>query len=191
MDGDLDEAVETARLDLRGIRTADAPEVARVLGDPALHTFTGGVPDDVEELRARWARWAKGSPDPAVTWLNRVVWLRVEGRAVGTVQATVLPVPDSRFGRASGAGSAARQGEVAEFAEVAWVVGTQWQGHGIAKEAARGWVAWLRARGVGEVRAFIHPEHAASAAVARSAGLRPTAESRDGEVCWSTRGSSG
>ena len=188
MEGDLDEAVETARLDLRGIRVADAPEVARVLGDPALHTFTGGAPDRVEELRARWARWAKGSPEPGVTWLNRVVWLRAEGLAVGTVQATVLPAPAPLPGRASGAGFAPGHGEVAE---VAWVVGTAWQGRGIAREAARGWVAWLRARGVGEVRAFIHPGHGTSAAVARSAGLRPTAESRDGEVCWSTRGSSG
>lgn len=171
VNAELDEVVDTARLELRAIRMADAPEMARVLGDPALHTFTGGVPEDVEELQARWARWAKGAPDPAVTWLNRVVWLRAEDRPVGTVQATVF------------AAAAAGRGEVAE---VAWVVGTPWQGHGIAKEAAGGWVAWLRARGIGEVRAFIHPEHAASAAVARSAGLRPTAERRDDEVCWST-----
>ncbi len=44
-------------------------------------------------------------------------------------------------------------------------------------------VAWLDARGVAAIQAHIHPEHAASAAVARGAGLRPTAcESSHGRV---------
>jgi RimJ/RimL family protein N-acetyltransferase len=45
-------------------------------------------------------------------------------------------------------------------------------------------VGWLGARGVSSVEAHIHPRHAASAGVARRAGLMPTDEVADGEVVW-------
>lgn len=151
-----------ARVDLEPLRTEHAEEMAEVLGDPALHRFIGGVPDTAERLRARYARMTAGSPDPAVQWLNWVVRLRAERRLVGTVQATV-------------------EGGTAE---IAWVVGTPWQGRGIAVEAARALVAGLAAYGVRGVVAHIHPDHTASAAVARAAGLAPTGERRDGEVRW-------
>jgi len=84
----------------------------------------------------------------------------------GTVQATIT-----------------RSGEAGQ-AEIAWVVGTPWQGRGIATEAARGLVARLAERGTQVVIAHIHPDHQASAAVAAAARLSPTAERRDGEVLW-------
>jgi RimJ/RimL family protein N-acetyltransferase len=84
----------------------------------------------------------------------------------GTVQATIT----SRDGGLT--------------AEIAWVVGTPWQGRGIATEAATALVAWLDRRGVRTVVAHIHPDHAASAAVATAAGLTPTAHLHDGEVRW-------
>jgi RimJ/RimL family protein N-acetyltransferase len=59
-----------------------------------------------------------------------------------------------------------------------------WQGHGYAAEAAGALVAWLDSRGVTTVRAHIHPGHAASAAVARRAGLAPTGHVDDGEQLW-------
>ncbi|AZM90491.1 GNAT family N-acetyltransferase [Streptomyces sp. W1SF4] len=156
------ESVRTDRLDLVPLRVEDAEEMAGVLGDPDLHVFIGGEPEGVEELRARYVRWGAGSPDPGVAWCNWVVRLRAEGCLVGTVQATV------------GGGSA----------ELSWVVGTAWQGRGIASEAARGLVVWLREQGVGEVVAHVHPDHAASAAVAAAAGLAPTGRWQDGEVRW-------
>ncbi|WHM38157.1 GNAT family N-acetyltransferase [Streptomyces sp. BPTC-684] len=151
-----------ARVDLEPLRVEHAEEMAGVLGDPALHRFIGGAPDTVEQLRARYARMAAGSPDPAVHWLNWVIRLREEHRLVGTVQATV-------------------EGGTAE---IAWVVGTPWQGRGIAVEAARALVAGLAAYGVRSVVAHVHPDHTASAAVARAAGLAPTGERSDGEVRW-------
>ncbi|MFJ3882800.1 GNAT family N-acetyltransferase [Streptomyces sp. NPDC090077] len=154
--------MRTDRLDLVPLRVEDAEEMAVVLGDPALHVFIGGAPESVEELRARYVRWAAGSPDPAVSWCNWVVRLRAEGCLVGTVQATV------------GGGTA----------EVSWVVGTPWQGRGIAAEAAKGLVGWLRERGAGTVVAHVHPDHGASAAVAAAAGLAPTDRRQDGEVRW-------
>ena len=69
-------------------------------------------------------------------------------------------------------------------ADVAWVIGVPWQGRGFASEAAAALVAWLRAEGVRVVTAHVHPEHAASAAVAARAGLVPTDEIEDGERVW-------
>ncbi|MFF3645204.1 GNAT family N-acetyltransferase [Streptomyces sp. NPDC002564] len=157
--------IRTARLDLLPLRVGHAEEMAAVLGDPALHTFIGGAPDDADALRARYRRMLAGSPEPGVSWCNWVLKLRDGERAclIGTVQATV------------GADGSA---------EIAWVVGTPWQGHGFASEAARGLVAWLAERSVRTVVAHVHPGHAASAAVARAAGLAATDVVQDGEVRW-------
>ncbi|WP_405779636.1 GNAT family N-acetyltransferase [Streptomyces sp. NBC_00859] len=156
-------AFSTDRLDLLPLRVAYADEMAGVLADPGLHVFIGGAPPTVDELRARYARQAAGSPDPTVTWWNWVIRLRTAGALAGTLQATV-------------------QGPVAE---IAWVVGAEWQGRGIAKEAAAGLVALLgEVPGVREVVAHIHPGHRASAAVAGAVGLSPTGDRQDGEVRW-------
>lgn len=169
----------TARLDLLPLLVAHADEMAVVLSDPGLYTFIGGRPATADELRARYQRQLAGPPDPAVAWWNWVIRLRADDCLTGTVQATV-------------------EGRVAE---IAWVVGTPWQGRGIAKEAAtalRDHLAALPealpgafgafgapgAFGVREVIAHIHPDHAASAAVAGAVGLRPTGEWQDGEVRW-------
>ncbi len=162
----MTEPLRTPRLDLVPLRVEHAEEMAAVLADPALHTFIGGSPADPEALHARYERLVAGSPDPEVSWRNWVLRLRAEGCLVGTVQATV------------GAGNA----------EIAWVVGTPWQGLGLASEAARALVERLAGQaGVTTITAHIHPDHAASAAVARSAGLAPTEEWQDGEVRWRWR----
>ncbi|MET9515926.1 GNAT family N-acetyltransferase [Streptomyces sp. NPDC002994] len=157
------EGFTTARLDLLPLRVAYAEEMAVVLSDPGLHAFTGGAPASPQELRERYVRWVAGAPDAAVSWCNWVVRLRGEGCLVGTVQATVS----------------------ASSAEIAWVVGTPWQGRGIASEAASALVAWLaRGASVRTVVAHIHPDHHASAAVAAAAGLSPTERRQEGEVVW-------
>ncbi|MFC9682445.1 GNAT family N-acetyltransferase [Streptomyces sp. NPDC056948] len=160
------QAVRTARLDLLPLLVEHAEEMAAVLSDPALHTFIGGTPDTPQALRSRYQRMTAGSPDPAVSWLNWVIRLRDEACLTGTVQATVS---------LSGHGL---------IAEIAWVVGSPWQGRGIATEAARGLVDWLSRQPVHAVIAHIHPAHRASAAVAAAAGLTPTAEWHEGEIRW-------
>ncbi|MEV0785435.1 GNAT family N-acetyltransferase [Streptomyces sp. NPDC050423] len=155
----------TPRLDARPLRVAHADEMAAVLSDPALHTFTGGAPEDADALRIRYARQCAGSPDPAERWWNWVLAVRGEHRLAGYVQATVN-LTDAQ-------------------AEIAWVIGSGWQGRGYAKEAAVGLVAHLLDGGaVRTVVAHIHPDHAASAAVAAAAGLVRTEEWEDGEVRW-------
>ncbi|MFG2357978.1 GNAT family N-acetyltransferase [Streptomyces sp. NPDC048521] len=159
-------AVETDRLSLVPLAVEHADEMAEVLSDPALHVFIGGAPHSAQALRSRYERLVAGSPEPSQTWWNWVIRLREEQRLTGTVQATV---------------TAAERGYAAE---VAWVVGTPWQGRGIATEAARGLVAWLREQGVRVIRAHVHPDHHASAAVAAAAGLAPTDHWHDGEIRW-------
>jgi len=159
-------AILTERLDLVPLHVEHAEEMAAVLSDPALHMFIGGTPDTPQALRSRYRRMTAGSPDPGVSWLNWVIRLRAESCLTGTVQATVTPT---------------RHGTVAE---IAWVVGTPWQGRGIAGEAAQGLVAWLGRQPVHTVIAHIHPDHRASAAVATAAGLTPTDVWHDGEIRW-------
>lgn len=165
-------SIETRRLNLVPLAVEHAEEMAEVLADPALHVFIGGAPHSPQALRTRYERLVAGSPDPGVRWWNWVIRLREDARLAGTVQATL---------------SSAGHGWTAE---VAWVVGTPWQGRGIAAEAARGLVDRLRAYGVQAVRAHIHPDHHASAAVAAAAGLAPTGHRHEGEIRWETAAAS-
>jgi RimJ/RimL family protein N-acetyltransferase len=157
--------IPTRRLTLVPLSPEHADEMAAVLADPGLYTFTGGSPPTRQELRARYERWTAGSPDPDVSWCNWVIELRSPRCLAGTVQATI------------------RSGDE-PLAEVAWVVGTAWQGQGIATEAARALVTWLGYRSVRTAIAHIHPRHQASAAVAAAAGLTPTGQLEDGEMTW-------
>ncbi|HUD37645.1 MAG TPA: GNAT family N-acetyltransferase [Streptosporangiaceae bacterium] len=156
------EAISTSRLDLLPLRADHAEEMAVVLADADLYAFTGGSPPSVPALRARYERMIAGSADPEVSWCNWVIQHRDQRCLTGTVQATIT----------------------GPAAEVAWVVGTAWQGRGLGTEAARGLVAWLAERPVQEIIAHIHPRHEASARVAAAVGLSPTNEWQDGERRW-------
>jgi RimJ/RimL family protein N-acetyltransferase len=159
------EPISTSRLDLLPLRAGHADEMVTVLADADLYAYIGGFPPTPEALRATYERMIAGSADPEVSWCNWVIQLRETGRLAGTVQATI-----------------STGGE--RLAEIAWVVGTPWQGRGIATEAAQALVAWLAQRSVRTVIAHIHPRHQASAAVAAAAGLTPTDELQDGEIRW-------
>ncbi|WP_432090152.1 GNAT family N-acetyltransferase [Streptomyces sp. NRRL F-5630] len=140
-----------------------APAMAAVLADPALYRFTGGEPPGVAELERRYARQLAGPGETGVAWVNLLVRLEESGALAGYVQATVTR---------------------GEEAEVAWVVGTAWQGRGLAKAAARALAARLAQAGVRRLTTYVHPEHAASEAVARALGLRPDGSWQDGERRW-------
>jgi RimJ/RimL family protein N-acetyltransferase len=160
------EPLTARRLTLVPLRAGHADEMAEVLADPDLYTFTGGSPPTPQELRARYERWTAGSPDPAVSWCNWVIQLRSSGCLAGTVQATI----------STGGNQPA--------AEIAWVVGRPWQGRGIATEATRALIGWLQRKSIHTVIAHIHARHHASAAVAAAAGLTPTDHRQDGEIRW-------
>jgi len=153
------EPFSTARLNLLPLEARYAEQMAGVLADPALYTFTGGEPPTVEALRERYERQVAGPGRADEHWLN---WLIQAGEElIGYVQSTVT----------------------GSTAEIAWVVGSAWQGHGYAKEAATALADWLRARDL-RVVAHIHPDHQASAAVAAAVGLTRTGELADGEYLW-------
>ncbi|MCI2418837.1 GNAT family N-acetyltransferase [Saccharopolyspora sp. K220] len=160
------QVIRTERLGLVPLRVDHAAEMANVLADPELYTFIGGAPLSARTLRTRYERIIAGAPDPAVSWCNWVVRLLDEARLVGTVQATISP------------------SDRGPIAEIAWIVGTAWQRRGIAKEAARGLVDWLRRQPVRDVVAHIHPDHRASAAVATATGFKPTGQWQNGELNW-------
>jgi RimJ/RimL family protein N-acetyltransferase len=159
------EPISTSRLELVPVRVAHADEMVTVLADVNLYAFIGGSPPTLEALRATYERMIAGSGDPDICWCNWVIQLRESDRLAGTVQATISIGDETS-------------------AEIAWVVGTPWQGRGIATEAAQALIAWLGQRSVRTVIAHIHPRHQASAAVAAAAGLTPTDESQDGEIRW-------
>jgi RimJ/RimL family protein N-acetyltransferase len=166
---DAGEGWSTDRLTVEPLTAAHASEMHTVLADAALHTFIGGAPRSAAELEARYARLAAGgSADGTEVWGNWVLRVTASGAAVGELQAT-LPAAGSTAGPAL----------------VAWVVGTPFQGHGYATEAALSLVGRLRSAGW-LVAADIHPDHVASQRVARAAGLTPTDVIVDGEVRWTS-----
>jgi len=173
--------IRTARLDLRPLRVADATEMTGVLADPALYAFTGGAPPTTAELRSQYQRWRTGAPDPGVSWCNWVIEVRAGQQLAGPVLAgPVLAGPVL-----AGTVQATITGPAgARAAEIAWVVGVAWQRRGIGREAAQGLVGWLRQLPVRTICAYIHPDHHASAGVARAAGLAPGHRRRDGETGW-------
>ncbi|MEW2128964.1 GNAT family N-acetyltransferase [Streptomyces sp. NPDC005435] len=159
----------TPRLHLEPLRVGHAREAFVFLDDTRLHTWTGGAPDTLPELEARYARQVVGeSPDGARGWLNWLLRRRADGRLVGTVQATLSRTP--------GGGTEGM---------VAWVTGAAYQGEGYAREGARAMAGWLRAEGVSPLVAYVRPGHQASMAVARGLGLSPSDVVVDGEVRWS------
>jgi len=152
----------TDRLALLPLRVEYAETMAKVLSDPVLYTFTGGEPPTADELSERYRRQVAGPGRPGESWLNWVISTLQDDELIGYVQATVI----------------------GDEAEIAWVLGTAWQGRGYAREAAIALVAWLEAHGARRVIAHVHPDHAASAAIAAAAGLRRTDLLEDGEYLW-------
>jgi RimJ/RimL family protein N-acetyltransferase len=163
-------ALETPRLTLEPLTPAHAEEMAPLLADERLYTFTGGRPPTAAELRTRYARQAAGrSPDGVERWCNWIARRREDGLAVGFVQATLSEDPPP---------------PAPPTAVLAWALGVPFHGHGYAREAAGAMLGWLEAIGVARAVAYIHPEHSASMGVARALAMGPTDELVDGEVVW-------
>jgi len=134
-----------------------------VLADPALYAFTGGEPPSLERLEATYRFQVAGPGREGEIWHNWIIRLAEPRTAVGFVQSTVTNTES----------------------DMAWVVGTDWQGRGIATEAALAMCDWLIEDGTPRLVAHIHPDHLASGRVAAAAGLEPTGEiDSDGEVVW-------
>lgn len=152
------ETITTARLQLDPLRVDDVDEMMSVYGDGRMFEYTGGERPTRDGLRRRYEALVAGrSPDGSEAWLNWIVRRRDGSPAIGTVQATI--------------------DDAARRASIAWELGVPWQGQGFAAEAASALVEWLSNNSVTAIEATVHPEHAASQAVASRAGLQPIASS--------------
>ena len=118
-------ALDSRRLRLTSLESSDVGEMVSVIEDDQLYGFTGGRPPTLAELEERYRVQSAGSPSGGETWHNWIIRLVEDGVAVGFVQATVTN----------------------EEAEIAWLVGVDWQGQGLATEAATAMIEWLAATG--------------------------------------------
>ena len=162
-----DEEIITAeRVRLHPLLPTHADLMYPILADRRLYAFTGDEPPaSITALRARYGQLqTRTSPDGTQQWLNWIVSLP-RNPAVGYVQATVE-------GR---------------HTDVAWLIGIDWQGMGIASEAASALVKWLLAQGIHTIRARINRRHTASQGVAKNAGLRRSNLVEGGENVWILR----
>jgi len=156
--------IQTSRLDLIPLRREHAKLMYPLLRDSSLYEFTGGdppaSPDTLAALYGR--RESRRSPDGKEIWLNWMIRERASAAAAGYIQATIAPSKTN----------------------VAWVVGTQWQGNGFAAEAAKAVLVFLVARGATGIQACIHQRHLASQRVAAKAGFMRMPYLCDGEDVW-------
>jgi RimJ/RimL family protein N-acetyltransferase len=157
-------SIETNRLELVPLVAEHADELFPLLSNATLYEFTHDKPpSSLIELRERYELLqSRRSPDGSEAWLNWIIRGLSSGEAIGYVQATV---------------------SLSE-ADIAWVVGKPWQGHGFATEAAQAMMSWLGLAGVSTFHAKINPIHAASERVAAKVGLSPTNEVTEGETVW-------
>lgn len=157
--------LETKRLVLTPLRVEDAAEMVKVLADSDLYEFTGGDPPGFAVLEARYASQIVGPEASDEIWHNWILRLRESDEAIGFVQATVT----------------------GDTADVAWVVGTDWQQRGFATEATMEMCRWFRETGIHRLTAHVNRRHIASERVAESVGLQRTDEmDADGETVWSS-----
>lgn len=159
------ETLVTQRLRLEPLVVDDAETLADLFDNPAVLEFIGeeGLTRDV--LLGRFQRMPNGSGTDEESWLAWTV--RFDAVTTGLAQATVR-------------GSAA---------ELAWVIGVEWQKRGFATEAADAVRRWLAGRGITAFTALIHPGNLASNVVAERTGLRSSGEADDdGEIIWVSDG---
>ena len=157
--------LETTRLRLEPLRVEHAEEMVDVLSHADLYDFTGGTAPTLDELKRRYQAQVAGPADGSEEWRNWILREVDEARAAGFVQASV----------------------VGDTAEVAWLVGHEFQGRGFGTEAAVLMCDWLRSTGVQTLIAHIHPRHVASQRIAANLGMTRTGEvDEDGEEVWGT-----
>ena len=119
MEAGVGERLTTDRLILEPLQLAHADEMVAVLADARLYEYTGGDAPTLDVLADRYRHQIRGPHRDEEEWFNWIVRRSDSGEAVGYVQATVI----------------------AERADVAWLVGVDHQGQGLAGEAAEAMLA--------------------------------------------------
>ncbi|MEE3921754.1 hypothetical protein V2I01_36310 [Micromonospora sp. BRA006-A] len=149
MSGYAPQPIPTARLVLVPLGVEHAEEMAAVLADPALHTFIGGEPAGPPRCGPATNGWSPARPTRPSRGATGSSGSSDGGRLAGFVQATVTephePVADAATAGARAVGhrhlDEAAPATAVPVAEIAWVVGTQWQGRGSPPRPPEGWPA--------------------------------------------------
>lgn len=152
------------RLRLVPVLKLNAEAMFTVLSDEKLHEFTGGTPPQSIAAIENWfsALESRTSENGDELWLTWLLFTKESHTAIGYVQATVE-----------------------EFhADIAWLVGSQWQRLGYASEASSALSSWLSASHLNMITAHVHPDHISSQKVAKAAGLYNSGRVHDGEEVW-------
>jgi RimJ/RimL family protein N-acetyltransferase len=149
--------IETERLTLRPVGSADADFVFDLFGRPEVARWSGqGVPmRHRDEAVARIARWPKRVGDRPSAGIF-LVTIRDTGAPAGLL--LLVPIPSS-------------EGVAREDIEVGWHFLPDAWGKGYATEAARAVVDRAFASGIPEVYTVTDPLNVASQAVCRRLGM--------------------
>jgi RimJ/RimL family protein N-acetyltransferase len=141
--------VQTARLVMEPLGHEHAEGLVEALADPRVNVYLP-VPDvtTVEALHARLDRLASG-PAPGIEWVNFAVRRREDGVVLGRLEATLH----------------------GHYAEIAYVFGPAFWGHGYAREGVAWLMAHLRGLGVVELWACVVPGNARSTALLAHLGF--------------------
>ena len=135
--------------------TDHAEGLLAALDDPSVGEFIGG-PDvtTLDALIDRIERVALGPGEQyhPEQWHNFAVMLRGDNTIIGRIEATTYD----------------------DWAEIAYVFGPQWSGHGYATEAVRWMIADLHERGADELWAAVHPDNTRSLRLLERVGFTVT-----------------
>jgi RimJ/RimL family protein N-acetyltransferase len=153
----------TERLRFESLRLDHAAELSSGLTHPDVYLFiTGRNPATGAELAAHFQRLLAGPADASNSaWWNFVARRAADGRALGLVQAVI----------------------VEDRAEIAYLFGPEYWGHGYASESVQWLHDQLARRAIAEAWATVSPENARSIRLlqkcgyARMAGGWPRLES--------------
>jgi len=159
---------DVPRLRYEPLAHAHADALVTALADVRVATYIGGPTATTEQaIRERIERVLRGPVEPGERWLNFAVRRTDDDRVIGWLEATVYD--DG-------------------WAEIAYVFGVAYWGHGYASDG----VAWLvDSLGVGEIWAAVHPDNLRSIAlllrlgfVQRAAPTRPLGSFDPGDVVF-------
>jgi RimJ/RimL family protein N-acetyltransferase len=146
------EAIPSARLTLRAVRTEDLPALLTINGDPEVTRF---LP---------YPAWS--SIDDGHAWLERMATLT----AAGTTRQLVVTLNST--GAVIGTFLVFRYDEGSARAEVGYVLGRSHWGLGLMREALRAFCAHAFGRlGLRRLEAEVNPDNLASNEVLRRAGF--------------------
>jgi [ribosomal protein S5]-alanine N-acetyltransferase len=119
--------IQTRRLDLRPIVAGDADAAFADARDPRMYRYLQQRPPaTLDDLRILYARWAGGSHDPRMIWLNWIAVERSSKERIGLLQATI--------------------DVSARTATIGYSIFARFQGRRFAREAIEAMLARLKAR---------------------------------------------